>query len=77
MIATPSPSNEGQNIAITANVAAVAPGSGSPTGTVVFTANGDTIGAAPWCRGPGGSQATINVSDLAAGLLQHRGDVRR
>ncbi len=67
VIATPSPSNEGQNIAITANVAAVAPGSGAPTGTVVFTANGDTIGAGALVSGSGGSQATINVSDLDPG----------
>jgi hypothetical protein len=61
VIATPSPSNEGENIAITANVAAVAPGSGAPTGNVVFTADGDVIGAAPLESG----QATVNVSDLA------------
>jgi hypothetical protein len=67
VVATPSPSSEGQNIAITANVAAVAPGSGSPTGTVVFTANGITIGAAPLQSGPGGSQVTVNVDDLAPG----------
>ena len=63
VVATPSPSHEGQNVAITANVAAVAPGSGSPTGTVTFTANGDVIGGGSLT----GGQVTVNVSDLAAG----------
>jgi len=72
VITTPSPSNEGQNIEITANVAAVAPGSGSPTGIITFTANGDVIGAASLQAGPSASQATINVPDLAPGSYNIR-----
>lgn len=67
LIATPSPSSEDQNVEIKANVAAVAPGGGSPTGTVVFTANGDVIGAGSLAPAAGGSQAVLNVSDLAPG----------
>lgn len=60
---TPSPSAEEQPTTITATVAAVAPGSGSPTGTVVFTANGDVIGAAPLS----GGQASIEIETLTPG----------
>lgn len=67
VVATPSPSNEGQNVALTANVSAVAPGSGSPTGTLVFSADGTTLGAATLEPGADGSQATLNVADLAPG----------
>jgi hypothetical protein len=63
--ASPSPSAEGQNVTFTANVSAVSPGSGSPTGTVVFTANGEVIGAAPLEDGAGGSEATVVLADLA------------
>ncbi len=63
--ASPSPSAEGQNVSFVANVSAVAPGSGAPTGTIVFTANGDVIGAAELVDGPGGSEATLNLADLA------------
>jgi hypothetical protein len=62
--ASPSPSAEGQNVTLAANVSAVAPGSGSPTGTITFTADGDVIGAAPLEAGPGGSEATITLADL-------------
>ena len=77
VLATPSPAVEGQGVTLTARVGAVAPGSGAPTGTVSFTANGDPLGAAPlqavlrWRRGdhrhlrPG------------AGHVHDRGDLRR
>ncbi|HEX7717721.1 MAG TPA: Ig-like domain repeat protein, partial [Marmoricola sp.] len=67
LVAGPSPSSEDQPVTITASVVAQAPGSGAPTGTVVFTADGDVIGAAPLVPGGGGSQASLDVSTLAPG----------
>lgn len=68
--ATPSPSVEEQNIQFTAVVAAVAPGSGAPTGTVTFYADGDALGSAPLTATSSGSTATLDVSDLAPGSYQ-------
>ena len=42
--ASANPSAYGQNIALTAQVAAVAPGSGTPTGSVTFFDNGTELG---------------------------------
>lgn len=67
VLVSPSPSSEGQAVTIRANIAAAAPGSGSPTGTVIFTVDGDTLGAASLVAGPGGSEATIIESELAPG----------
>lgn len=64
---SPSPSNEGQNVTITALVSPVAPGSGSPTGNVSFTANGDAIGAAPLQSTGNGMTATLDIADLPPG----------
>jgi hypothetical protein len=44
LLASPSPSVEGHDVTLTATVVATAPGSGSPTGTVVFRADGTEIG---------------------------------
>jgi len=70
VMVSPSPSAEGQAVTVTANLTAVAPGSGTPTGTVVFTVDGNTLGAAPLVAGSGGSQATIVESELAPGSYQ-------
>lgn len=67
LLASPSPSAEDQAVTLTATVAATAPGSGAPTGTVVFSADGDVIGAAPLGAGGGGSEASLDVSTLAPG----------
>jgi hypothetical protein len=67
LMATPSPSAEDQTVTITATVAAVAPGSGAPTGTIVFRADGDVIGAAPLAASGGSSQAALETSTLAPG----------
>ncbi len=67
VLVSPSPSAEGQNITITAAVTPVAPGSGTPTGLVSFTANGDLIGATSVQPSPGGAQATMALADLEAG----------
>jgi hypothetical protein len=64
---SPSPSNEGQNVTITALVSPTAPGSGSPTGTVTFTANGDVIGASPLEATGTGTSATLEMADLPPG----------
>ena len=64
---SPSPSNEGQNVSITALVSANAPGTGDPTGTVTFTADGDVIGAAPLDSTVSGTRATLELADLAPG----------
>ena len=67
VMASPSPAVEEQAATLTARIAAVAPGSGAPTGTVSFTANGDPLGAAPLQAVSGGAEAAIDISDLAAG----------
>src|SRR5205085_3126342 len=45
--ASPSPSVFGRPVTFTATVSAVAPGAGTPTGTVVFTDGATQIGSAP------------------------------
>ncbi|MET3960628.1 hypothetical protein ABIE44_000562 [Marmoricola sp. OAE513] len=64
---SPSPSSEDQNVNITANVGAVAPGGGAATGLVSFTADGDPIGSAPLNPSSGGAAATLQISTLAPG----------
>ncbi|NYJ00316.1 hypothetical protein HNR19_001014 [Nocardioides thalensis] len=66
VLATPSPSLEEQPVELIASVVADAPGSGAPTGTVTFLADGDPIGSAPLANG----QARLEVSDLAPGDYQ-------
>lgn len=66
VIATPSPSVEEQPVELIASVVADAPGSGAPTGTVTFLADGEPIGSAPLA----GGQARLEVSDLAPGDYQ-------
>lgn len=68
--ATPSPSVQDQNVQLTAAVAAVSPGSGSPTGTVTFYAGSESLGAVPLVASPSGSVATLDVDDLAPGTHQ-------
>lgn len=64
---SPSPSSEDQLINISANVGAVAPGSGAATGLVSFTADGDPIGSASLSPSSGGAKATLQISTLTAG----------
>ncbi len=64
--ADPSPSAQDQNVTFKAHVSPLSPGSGSPTGTIVFTSNGETIGAAPLVADEdGGSTASVTTADLA------------
>ena len=44
VLSSANPAQTGQGVKFTAQVAAVAPGAGLPTGTVVFTVNGATLG---------------------------------
>jgi hypothetical protein len=60
---SPNPSIVGQPVKITASVSAVAPGSGTPTGTVTFTDGGTTIGTATLSSG----QTSISLSTLTVG----------
>ncbi len=53
----------GQPVTFTADVAAVSPGGGTPSGTVTFSANGTTLGTAS----VQGGVATFTTSSLAAG----------
>lgn len=66
LVASPTPSLQDQEVRLTATVAAAAPGSGDPTGTVTFSADGDPIGSAPLS----GGTAVLEVSDLAPGSYQ-------
>lgn len=65
---SPTTSAEEQMVTITANVAAVAPGGGTPTGTITFISDGTTIGAgALQATSGGGSTATLTTDSLPAG----------
>ncbi|MEV5001176.1 Ig-like domain-containing protein [Nocardioides sp. LML1-1-1.1] len=66
LVASPTPSLQDQEVRLTATVTAASPGSGSPTGTVTFAANGESIGSAPLS----GGSAVLEVSDLAPGSYQ-------
>ncbi|MEQ1643087.1 MAG: Ig-like domain repeat protein [Pyrinomonadaceae bacterium] len=56
--ASPNPSVNGQAVTVTATVAPVAPGTGTPTGTVTFSVNGSAVCTnAPMT----GAQATCNL----------------
>jgi hypothetical protein len=67
LISGPSPQVAEDDVTMTATVAAQAPGSGAPTGTVIFRADGNVIGSAPLAASGGSSQATFTISSLAAG----------
>ncbi len=59
-----NPSVFGQAVTFTATVSAVPPGSGTPTGTVIFKDGGSTLGS----RTLSGGQATLSTSSLSAGV---------
>ena len=64
VITSPTTSNEGSPIMITASVVAGAPGSGTPGGNVTFTSDGDGIGGAAL---DDDGQASISVDTLPPG----------
>ncbi|HWH10557.1 MAG TPA: Ig-like domain-containing protein [Solirubrobacteraceae bacterium] len=57
-----SSSTFGQSVTLTATVAPVAPGAGTPTGTVTFTVDGTTVGTAPVSATGHASIATTSLS---------------
>jgi hypothetical protein len=61
---SPNPSIFGQSATFTATVLPVAPGAGSPTGTVTFFDGGVSLGSAPLAAGTAG----ISLAGLAAGV---------
>lgn len=70
LVANPSPSVQDQPVVLSASVAAVSPGSGTPSGTVTFFADGEPLGSAPVTAAGSGSSATLEVADLAPGSFQ-------
>ncbi|HEY6968146.1 MAG TPA: Ig-like domain repeat protein [Candidatus Angelobacter sp.] len=63
LISSLNPSALGQSVTFTATVSVVAPGSGTPTGTVTFLDGGNPIGTGTLS----GGVATFTTSSLAAG----------
>jgi len=63
--ATPNPSLPGQSVTFTATVAAASPGSGTPTGTVTFVADGSTALCSTVTLSSG--NAACSTSSLATG----------
>ncbi len=64
LVAAPASSSVfGQSVTFTATVAPVAPGAGSPTGSVTFTDGATTLGTS----GLSGNTASISTSSLAVG----------
>jgi hypothetical protein len=61
---SPNPSVFGQSVTVTATVSAVAPGAGSPSGTVQFKDNGAPIGAPVALSG---GMASLSTSALSVG----------
>ena len=62
-------------VTLNATVTAVAPGSGTPTGTVTFTDDGNTLGMVTLSRRRG--QPARCPQGLAAGIVRHRGRLQR
>ena len=58
-----NPSVFGQSVVITASISAVAPGAGTPTGTVAFSEGATNLGSA----NPTNGQASLTLSALAIG----------
>jgi hypothetical protein len=64
---SPTPSSLGQPVTLTATVAPVAPGTGTPTGTVSFYNGSTLLGTGTLAAGAGGDQASLVVSSLPVG----------
>ncbi len=62
LVASPNPSTFGQSVTFTATVTAVAPGSGTPTGSVTFKDGSTTLGSATLS----GGMASFSTSALSA-----------
>jgi hypothetical protein len=74
LVATPNPAGLGLPVTLTASVSPVAPGAGTPTGTVAFLEGTTTLGTASLSNG----SASIVVSTLPLGshniVAQYAGD---
>ena len=64
LTSSPNPSSQGQQVTLTATVSAVAPGSGTPNGTVTFKDGATVLGTAAV---NGSGQAVLQTSTLALG----------
>jgi uncharacterized repeat protein (TIGR01451 family) len=67
LAASPNPSNSGQSVTLTATVAPVAPGSGTPTGTVTFADNGAVLTCSGGSQTVSAGQATCQYTFSAQG----------
>jgi subtilase family serine protease len=65
VLSSKNPAGPGSNVTFTATLTAVAPGSGTPTGTVQFYADGAALGSPVTLAG---GVASTNTSTLASGL---------
>ena len=65
LVSSPDPSVFGQTVTFTATVSAVAPGAGTPTGTVTFTEGTTTLASNVALNGS--AQATFTTASLVAG----------
>jgi hypothetical protein len=65
LASAPNPSTSGQTVTFTATVAPVAPGTGTPTGTVDFLEGSTTLASGATLDGS--DQATFTTSTLSAG----------
>jgi len=63
LTASPSPATPGQAVTLTAAVAVVAPGAGTPTGTVAFFDGATQLGTAPLS----GGHASLSTTTLSSG----------
>jgi hypothetical protein len=63
LVAKPNPANAGQTVTFTATVKAVAPGAGTPSGSVTFMDGTTVLGSAPLVSG----RATLATTTLARG----------
>ena len=67
VLAAPNPSVFGEQVTFTATVAAVVPGSATPTGTLTFMDSGATLGTCTLVAVNGVATATLTMSSLLAG----------
>jgi hypothetical protein len=65
--AAPSPSTQGQPVTLTAMIAAMPPGVGTPTGSVTFKDGATTLGPGSLSTSGGVTSATFSTSGLAVG----------
>lgn len=75
VLSSANPSVSGQAVTFTATVTAVAPGAGTPSGSVTFSDNGTSIGTAPLSGGQAALPATTTLTVGAHPITaQYTGD---